>query len=88
MNDTEKHKLRELLLEAIAAYKNLELAKEKLEAARAAFGYAKLYKNEPRLINIDGILWGVTVPFPRNPDDYEDDKFKGSIIFDILGDFV
>jgi len=86
MNDTEKHKLRALLLEAIAAYKNLELAKEKLEAARAAFGYAKLYKNEPRLINVDGILWGVTVPFPHN--DYDDDKSKGSIIFDILGDFV
>ena len=86
MNDTKKAELRELLLTAIDAYKKLQEAETKLEKARAAFGYAKLYKDEPRIINVDGQLWGVTIPFPPNRDD--DGEKKGSILFDLLGDFL
>ena len=88
MNDTEKAKLRELLLTAIDAFKKLQEAETKLEQARAAFGYAKLYKDEPRIINVDGQLWGVTVPFPRNDYDDHDGEKKGTILFDKLGDFL
>ena len=84
MNDIQKTKLRELLLTAIDAYKKLQEAETKLEQARAAFGYAKLYSDEPRIVNVDGQLWGVTVPFPRNDDEEE----KGTILFDVLGDFL
>ena len=88
MNDTEKTKLRELLLTAIDAYKKLQESEIKLEQARAAFGYAKLYSCEPRIINVDGQLWGVTVPFPCNDYDDDDGKKKGTILFDVLGDFL
>ena len=87
MNDTKKAELRELLLTAIDAYKKLQEAETKLEQARAAFGYAKLYENEPRIINVDGQLWGVTVPFPTNRDDDDNEK-KGTILFNVLGDFL
>ena len=86
MNDTKKAELRELLLTAIDAYKKLQEAETKLEQARAAFGYAKLYRDEPRIINVDGQLWSVTVPFPRS-DDYDNEE-KGTILFDVLGDFL
>ena len=87
--EQEETKLRSLLLKAIDAYKDLEEAKKKLESARADFGYAKLYKNEPRLINVDGVLWEVTVPFPRNREDYDDcEPEQGTISFKVLGKFL
>ena len=85
MTEQEKNKLRELLLNAVDAYKQLKKAKEDLEEARLRFGYAKLYSDEPRFIEIDGKLWKVFVPFP--PTRYDDDD-KGSISFEILGDYV
>ncbi len=59
--------------------------------ARAAFGWSKLYRDEPRIINVDGKLWKVTVPFPRNrQDDYDyedpDDLTNGVITFEVLGE--
>ena len=83
MNEQQKNKLRELLLNAIDAYQKLEEAKKNLEQSRAAFGWAKLYDNEPRLINIDGQIWSVTVPFPNS--DYEEDTGRGIIVFENLG---
>ena len=82
MSDQEKIKLRELLLNAIEAYKQLELAKEMVEQSRAKFGYAKLYSDEPRFIEVDGKIWSVTVPFPT-----DDDHVK-NISFAVLGDYV
>jgi hypothetical protein len=83
MNEQQKTKLRQLLLDAIDAYQKLQEAEKNLELARAAFGYSKLYDNEPRLINIDGKLWKVTVPFPCDRQDV-----KGVIKFECLGDFL
>lgn len=82
MNDAKKNELRELLLGAIDAHKALQLAKQDLEQARARFGYAKLYCNEPRLISVDGQIWSVTVPFPYH--DHSDEQ--GAITVESLGD--
>jgi hypothetical protein len=82
MNESQKKELRELLLSAIDTYKALQIAKQNLEQARARFGYAKLYCNEPRLINVDGQIWSVTVPFPYRDHDDE----QGVITVESLGD--
>lgn len=79
MNDSQKKQLKDLLLNAIEAHKQLQAAKQNLEQARASFGYAKLYCDEARLINIDGQVWSVTVPFPRG-------NSTGTITVESLGD--
>jgi hypothetical protein len=83
MTEQQKIKLRGLLLDAIDAYQKLQEAEKNLEQARAAFGYSKLYDNEPRLINIDGKIWSVTVPFPYGD---RDDEQGGTIAIESLGD--
>jgi hypothetical protein len=83
MTESQKTELRELLLGAIDAHKQLEIAKQNLEQARARFGYAKLYCNEPRLISVDGQIWSVTVPFPYGD---RDDEQGGTIAIESLGD--
>jgi hypothetical protein len=79
MNEEEKKQLKELLLNAIEAHKQQQAAKLALEQARASFGYAKLYCDEARLINLDGQIWSVTVPFPRG-------NSTGTIAVESLGD--
>ena len=86
MNESQKKELRELLLGAIDAHKALQTAKQNLEQARARFGYAKLYCNEPRLINVDGQIWSVTVPFPYRDHDDEQGVITGVITVESLGD--
>lgn len=80
MSESQKETLRALLLGAINAHKQLQVAKQNLEQARARFGYEKLYCNEPRLIAVDGQIWSVTVPFLYG------DNEKGVITVELLGD--
>jgi hypothetical protein len=81
MTEHQKTQLRELLLDAIDAHKKLQEAKQNLEQARARFGYAKMYCDEPRLINVDGEVWSVTVPFPY----FDHDDEQGVITVESLG---
>jgi len=80
-------KLKELIESAIAAHKALELAQQNLETARKEFGYAKLYSDEPRLINVDGEVWSVTVPFPSGSS-YDDDVKWGTIRCEVVGKLI
>jgi regulatory protein YycI of two-component signal transduction system YycFG len=82
MTESDKTKLKGLLLDAIDAHKKLQDAKQNMEQARARFGYAKLYDDEARFINVDGEIWSVTVPFPYS--DHGDEL--GRITVELLGD--